>query len=64
MSSSIKTPLQRRAARASAIFAIYPLAEAGGFEPPVPVKVQWFSRPPPSAAQARLQNYLSNFLFQ
>src|SRR6478672_5124785 len=30
------------------------LAEGEGFEPPVPFRVQWFSRPPPSTTRPSL----------
>src|SRR5438094_7283262 len=30
------------------------LAEGEGFEPPVPLRVQWFSRPPPSTTRPSL----------
>jgi excisionase family DNA binding protein len=31
------------------------LAEGEGFEPPVPFRVQWFSRPPPSTTRPSLR---------
>ena len=38
----------------STIFRI-DLAEGEGFEPPVPFRVQWFSRPPPSTTRPSLR---------
>src|SRR5215472_19218217 len=32
------------------------MAEGGGFEPPVPFRVQWFSRPPPSTTRPSLRD--------
>jgi hypothetical protein len=37
------------------------MAEGEGFEPPVPVRVQRFSRPPVSTAHASLRNNLQTF---
>ena len=31
------------------------MAEGEGFEPPVPLRVQWFSRPPPSTTRPSLR---------
>src|SRR5689334_11108549 len=38
------------------------MAEREGFEPPVPVKVQWFSRPPVSTAHTPLRVSVVNSL--
>jgi hypothetical protein len=35
------------------------VAEGEGFEPPVPFRVQWFSRPPPSTARPSLRVEIS-----
>jgi hypothetical protein len=34
------------------------LAEGEGFEPPEPLPVQWFSRPPPSTARPSLREVI------
>src|SRR5262245_3428496 len=38
------------------------MAEREGFEPPVPFRVQWFSRPPPSTARPSLRAQHPNLL--
>ena len=37
------------------LFAPYYITEQGGFEPPEPLRVQWFSKPSPSTARTPLQ---------
>ena len=39
------------------VFAFLELAERGGFEPPEPIRVQRFSRPPRSTAPASLRSF-------
>ena len=39
------------------VFAFLDLAERGGFEPPEPIRVQRFSRPPRSTAPASLRSF-------
>src|SRR5215467_1962963 len=39
------------------------LAEGEGFEPPVPFRVQWFSRPPPSTTRPSLRGGRSQTLY-
>ncbi len=47
------------------VFAFLDLAERGGFEPPEPIRVQRFSRPPRSTAPASLRLFwcISNITF-
>ena len=47
------------------VFAFLDLAERGGFEPPEPIRVQRFSRPPRSTAPASLRLFwcVSNITF-
>jgi hypothetical protein len=47
----------RRRANRRTVSRLQTLAEGEGFEPPEPLPVQWFSRPPPSTTRSSLRTH-------